>query len=151
MNKIDELKNKYGRVSEESKREYVDWLNGQEMFSGGELAYRYIDDEWNVYQSVSLRAPEKRENEKFHQPLIHPVTKKPCAVPPNGFSRTPETLQEMISKNLILFGSDESTQPRQKMILKRDKKQQPYFRFQYAGIRCYTVRTVQGIGHYCLS
>lgn len=124
LDKVSELKSKYGSISEESRKEYVEWLNGQKMFSGGELAYRYIDDEWNAYQSVSLRAPEKRENEKFYQPLIHPITNKPCAVPPNGFSRTPETLQDMISKKLILFGSDESTQPRQKMILKRDKKQQ---------------------------
>lgn len=124
LDKINDLKSKYGKVNEVVKKEYSEWLNSNESFSGGDKAYRYIDEDWNVYQSVSLRAPEKRENEKFHKPLIHPITGKPCAMPPNGFSRTPETLAEMISKNLILFGADETTQPRQKMILKESKQQQ---------------------------
>ncbi len=124
LEKIKSLKSKYVHFNEDARKEYVEWLNSQTNFAGGETAYRYIDENWNVYQSVSLRAPEKRENEKFFQPLIHPITQKPCAVPPNGFSRTPETLQEMVKNGLILFGNDESTQPRQKMILKEDKKQQ---------------------------
>jgi adenine-specific DNA-methyltransferase len=124
LNKVSSLRTKYETICDESKKEFVEWLNNQEGFSGGELAYRYIDENWSVFQSVSLRAPEKREHEKFFQPLIHPISKKPCAVPPNGFSRTPETLNEMINKGLILYGSDETTQPRQKMILKEDKRQQ---------------------------
>jgi adenine-specific DNA-methyltransferase len=124
LEKIKSLKSKYVHFNEDARKEYIEWLNSQTNFAGGETAYRYIDENWNVYQSVSLRAPEKRENEKFFQPLIHPTTQKPCAVPPNGFSRTPETLQEMVKNGLILFGTDESTQPRQKMILKEDKKQQ---------------------------
>lgn len=124
LEKVNELRTKYDIVTDNVKKEFSEWMNSQTEFAGGEKAYRYIDDEWNVYQSVSLRAPEKRENIKFHQPLIHPKTQKPCAVPPNGFSRTPETLQAMINDNLILFGEDESTQPRQKMILKDNKKQQ---------------------------
>jgi adenine-specific DNA-methyltransferase len=124
LEKVNSLKSKYVHLTEEAKKEFTEWLNSQEGFSGGESAYRYIDEDWNVYQSVSLRAPEKRDNEKFFQPLIHPITQKPCSVPPNGFSRTPETLNEMNEKGLILFGSDETTQPRQKMILKEERKQQ---------------------------
>lgn len=124
LEKISALQLKYKEMCEEAKKEFTEWMNNQDSFSGGELAYRYLDENWNVYQSVSLRAPEKRDNEKFFRPLIHPITKKPCSVPPNGFSRTPETLNEMIEKGLILFGNDETTQPRQKMILREDKKQQ---------------------------
>lgn len=124
LDKLISLKNKYNFFCDEARKEFSDWMNKQEGFSGGETAYRYLDENWNVYQSVSLRAPEKRDHEKFFQPLIHPLTKKPCVVPPNGFSRTPETLSEMMTKGLILFGADETTQPRQKMILKEDKKHQ---------------------------
>jgi adenine-specific DNA-methyltransferase len=102
------------------KREFARWINGNNTLSGGEKAYRYIDGNGHVYQSVSLRAPEPRVDEKFHRPLIHPLSGKLCAVPPNGFSRTPETLAAMMERGEILFGDDESTQPRQKAFLKVD-------------------------------
>ena len=106
-----------GNVTDEVREQYGKWLKENKSLSGGEMSYCYMDDTGNVYSSVSLRAPEPRADEKFHRPLIHPVTKKPCPVPPNGFSRTPETLQEMITRGEILFGKDEKTQPRQKRIL----------------------------------
>jgi adenine-specific DNA-methyltransferase len=124
LDKVKELIDKFGKVNDALRAEYITWLNNQIEFSGGDKAYRYIDDVGNVYQSVSLRAPEKRTDEKFFIPLIHPVTKKPCPVPPNGFSRTPETLADMIKKGEILFGKDETTQPRQKMFLTPTKSKQ---------------------------
>ncbi|CFX73936.1 DNA methylase N-4/N-6 [Syntrophomonas zehnderi OL-4] len=121
---VRELISKYGEVNEDVRKEYTNWINQNPNLTGGEKAYRYIDDEGRIYQSVSLRAPEPRTDPKFFQPLIHPITKKPCAIPPNGFSRTPETLQDMIKKGEILFGKDETTQPRQKMFLSIDTKRQ---------------------------
>jgi len=50
---------KYGRVSKEAQREYAAWINSDSELSGGEKAYRYIDEQGRVYQSVSLRAPDK--------------------------------------------------------------------------------------------
>lgn len=115
---------KYGRVTREAREEYVKWINNNTELSGGEKANKFLDDLGKVYQSVSLRAPEPRADPKFHEPLIHPVTGKPCSIPPNGFSRTPETLQSMIEKDEIIFGSDETTQPRQKAILTEKSKRQ---------------------------
>jgi len=115
---------KYGCVSKEAQREYVDWINGNSKLSGGEKAYRFLDEQGRVYQSVSLRAPEPRTDPKFHKPLIHPVTRKSCPVPPNGFSRTPETLQNMVDRGEIIFGQDESTQPRQKRLLTEKSRRQ---------------------------
>ena len=113
-----------GRVTDAVRKRYAAWLNANAQLSGGEKAYRYLDADANIYQSVSLRAPEPRDDPKFHEPLIHPRTSKPCAVPPNGFSRTPETLQAMIKRGEILFGEDETTQPRQKVILTQDTSRQ---------------------------
>lgn len=115
-----------GGVTDNVRKEFSKWISGNKDLTGGDKAYRLIDDEGQVYQSVSLRAPEPRTDEKFFQPLIHPVTKKPCAIPPNGFSRTPETLKIMMENGEILFGSDETTQPRQKVTLNSEiKKQMP--------------------------
>lgn len=121
---VQGLISEYGGVNEDVRREYTKWINQNTNLSGGEKAYRYIDDDGKIYQSVSLRAPEPRTDPKFFQPLIHPITKKPCAIPPNGFSRTPETLQDMMKRGEILFGKDETTQPRQKMFLTADTKRQ---------------------------
>lgn len=122
--KASELINKAEGVTPEVKAEFATWINNNPNLSGGEKAYKYLDDEGNVFQSVSLRAPEPRTDPKFHKPLLHPKTGKPCAVPPNGFSRTPETLQGMVDRNEILFGEDESNQPRQKVVLTPDKRRQ---------------------------
>ena len=115
---------KYGGVSEEARKEYAAYVAKNKQLTGGEQAYRHLDDDGKIYQSVSLRAPEPRTDPKFHIPLVHPVTGKPCPVPPNGFSRTPETLQAMIEGGDIIFGKDESTQPRQKVILTSQKRRQ---------------------------
>ncbi len=119
-----ELVKKYGKGSEKAQKEYATWVTNNENLSGGEKAYRYLDKEGVVYQSVSLRAPEPRTDPKFFVPLIHPVTKKPCAVPPNGFSRTPDTLKRMVDDGEIIFGDDETTQPRQKVPLTEGKRRQ---------------------------
>jgi adenine-specific DNA-methyltransferase len=118
------IKSEGGIVNESVRSKYRSWLNSNKELSGGETAYRHIDDNGNIYRGISLRAPEPRANEKFHTPLIHPKTGKPCAMPPNGFSRTPETLKEMMDNDEILFGSDETSQPQQKKILTVDSQRQ---------------------------
>jgi adenine-specific DNA-methyltransferase len=118
------IKSEGGIVNENVRSKYRSWLNSSKELSGGETAYSHIDDNGNIYRGISLRAPEPRANQKFHEPLIHPITGKPCSMPPNGFSRTPETLREMMENDEILFGPDESSQPQQKKILTVDSQRQ---------------------------
>ena len=117
LNKAKELVDEHGGVSDAAKSTFSSWVSKNAQLTGGERAYRHIDEAGRVYTSVSLRAPEPRTDPKFFEPLIHPLTEKPCAVPPNGFSRTPETLKAMVRRGEILFGSGETTQPRQKRFL----------------------------------
>ena len=124
LNTAKKIIAKHGAVSDKARAEFSSWVSANDNLSGGEKAYRYLDDEGQVYQSVSLRAPEPRADKKFHQPLIHPVIGKPCPVPPNGFSRTPETLKAMMEAGEIIFGADETTQPRQKLVLKETTRRQ---------------------------
>ncbi|MBU4288638.1 MAG: site-specific DNA-methyltransferase [Proteobacteria bacterium] len=120
----EEIVQKHGSVTEKAQKEYAAWVNGNSELTGGEKAYRFLDKEERVYRAVSLRAPEPRIDPKFHKPLIHPVTGKPCPVPPNGFSRTPETLQRMVKRGEIIFGADETIQPNQKMFLTKESRRQ---------------------------
>ena len=124
LSKARELVSRDGGVLESTKKEFSSWVSKNKLLSGGDKAYRYIDDLGRVYSSVSLRAPEPRTDSKFFEPLLHLVTGKPCAVPPNGFSRTPDTLKSMTEKGEILFGRDETTQPRQKRFLKEGSSRQ---------------------------
>ncbi|HCX3484072.1 TPA: site-specific DNA-methyltransferase, partial [Legionella pneumophila] len=124
LEKVNELIKSEGMVNDVVRKKYSAWVNSNSKLSGGEKAYRYIDDAGNIYRAVSLRAPEPRIDPKFHQPLIHPKTKKPCAIPPNGFSRTPDTLAKMVECGEILFGDDETTQPNQKRLLTADSNRQ---------------------------
>ena len=120
----EKIVQKNGGVTEKAQKEYAAWVSSNPELTGGEKAYRFLDEQGRIYQSVSLRAPEPRVDPKFHKPLIHPVTGKPCPVPPNGFSRTPETLQRMMKRGEIMFGEDETIQPRQKVQLTVETKRQ---------------------------
>ena len=125
LNKASDLIEKNdGVVNEKVRKKYADWVRNNSALSGGEKAYSFVDDDGVIYQSVSLRAPEPRTDPKFFMPLIHPKTKLPCSIPPNGFSRTPETLADMMEKGEIIFGKNHTTQPRQKMILWEGSKRQ---------------------------
>jgi adenine-specific DNA-methyltransferase len=96
-------------------KEFQNWLNRQD-FSGGEKAYKFIDELGRVYQSVSMAAPDKPET-RSHRPLIHPITNKPCPVPAKGWRNPDTTMDNFLKENLILFGVNETTQPRRKYLL----------------------------------
>ena len=124
LSNAESLIGKNGGVNEEVRREFRDWINEYEGLTGGERAYRLIDDDGRVFQSVAMGAPEPRSDPKFHIPLTHPVTGKECPVPSNGWSRAPETLQDLVEKNEIVFGDDETVQPRRKVFLTADTGRQ---------------------------
>ncbi len=101
-----------GKVTDELRKEFRDWVEKQKKFSSGEKGFKEMDDSGKVYQSVHMGAPEQRLDPKFHTPLIHPKTGKPCPVPDSGWSSIPEFMQNLLQEGRILFGKDETTQPR---------------------------------------
>lgn len=124
LNKAREIIEKHGGVTPEAQKEFSQWIKSYPGLSGGERAYQYLDENGKVYQSVSLEAPEPRKDNKFFQPLIHPVTRKPCPVPKNGWSRSPETLSQLLERGEILFGPDEKVLPRRKVFLTEESRRQ---------------------------
>ena len=111
-------------VNAASRREFAQWIAVEPGLTGGDRAYKLIDNEGFVYQSVGMGAPEPRTDEKYHRPLIHPTSGKPCPVPPSGWARSPETLAGLIETGFIIFGTDESTQPRKKVRLTEESQKQ---------------------------
>ncbi len=103
---------------------FVDWLARQKDMSGGERAYQRIDRDGALYQAVSMAWPNnKQAPEEYFIPLIHPVTSKPCPVPEKGWRNPPETMRELLEKDLIVFGADETTQPRRKYLLRENMEE----------------------------
>ena len=124
LNKAESIVSKYETVNEKCRHEFRIWIKNKKGLTGGERAYNNIDSNGRVFQSVAMGAPEPRNDPKFHVPLTHPITMKECPVPSNGWSRTPETLQELIAKDEVLFGKDETVQPRKKVYLSAETGRQ---------------------------
>ncbi|MEW6117523.1 MAG: DNA methyltransferase [Nitrospirota bacterium] len=124
LEKVSSLVDQYGGVTEDVRREFASWISNCEGLTGGERAYRFIDNDGRIFQSVAMGAPEPRTDPKFHIPLVHPVTRKECPVPSSGWSRAPETLKELMEKGEIIFGADETVQPRRKVFLTDNSKRQ---------------------------
>jgi adenine-specific DNA-methyltransferase len=98
--------------------EFQAWFSNQD-FSGGEKAYKFIDEKGDVYRGVSMAAPDKPET-RSHRPLLHPITKKPCPVPDKGWRNPDDTMDKLLKNGLILFGEDENKQPERKYLLKEN-------------------------------
>jgi len=99
-------------------KEFANWIKDQ-GFSGGEKAYKFIDKDGDVFQTVSMAAPDKPET-RSHRPLKHPKTQKDCPVPAKGWRFPDTTMDDMVNSNQIIFGKDETTQPRRKYLLKEN-------------------------------
>lgn len=116
--KAKQIIGKEGGVTDKARKEYKDWINQQDL-TGGEKAYNQIDDNGDVFRPVSMAWPNKKKApEDYFIPLIHPKTGKECPVPERGWRNPPATMQELLKSGMIIFGSDEKTQPTRKYRLK---------------------------------
>ncbi|MGK2877847.1 MAG: site-specific DNA-methyltransferase [Solirubrobacterales bacterium] len=103
-----------------ARKQFADWLRTQ-PFSGGELAYKLIDDNGDVYRPVSMAWPnKKRAPDEYFIPLVHPTTGQKCPVPERGWRNPPQTMQRLLDADQILFGDDETTQPQRKYLLREN-------------------------------
>jgi adenine-specific DNA-methyltransferase len=133
IKKVNSLIKEAGSVNNEVRIKYKEWLKEQkDVLSGGERAYNLIDDDGNIYQAVSMAAPDKPET-RSHRPLVHPITGKPCPVPAKGWRYIDSTMDELLANNRIEFGPDETTQPRQKYYLKENLEEAVSSLIYYGG------------------
>ena len=122
LSKADAVIPKYGKATARAKKEFNDWVRQLRGLTGGERAYQYLDDDERVYRLVAMTWPNPNPPPpEFFEPLIHPVTKKPCPVPNRGWSLSQKNLSALLAKGEIVFGPDETTQPQRKVYLSNYK------------------------------
>lgn len=128
---LSEIKKKYGLSLDLEKhsiaydldsiiKEYRDWLRCQDV-SGGEAAYKYIDESGDVFRTVSMAWPNKQQApDEYYIPLKHPITGNECPVPDRGWRNPPSTMKSLLDAGLIIFGDDETKQPERKYLLREN-------------------------------
>lgn len=124
------IKFKEGKKTlKEINTEYNKYISNLDIKEGLK-AYKSIDEDGNIYRGVSIDSPSKSNN-KYE--VIHPITKKNCKIPSNGWRLKEEEFQKLIKKNLILFGINETTVPNKKQYLKDYETEIMTNLFSYAG------------------
>ena len=117
----------------EARRKFQDWMK-QQTFSGGELAYKEIDENGEVFRLVSMAWPNKKQApEEYLEPLIHPVTRRPCPIPQRGWRNSSVKMKELLRDGLIIFGADETVQPSRKYLLRENMTENISSVFGYGG------------------
>lgn len=110
--KYNELKSKFGSDTEKIEKSLRAWVNSLKKSNDIDLSgvshYCYVDEKGVFYPGNS--ANTKPGGYNFD--IIHPVTKKVCSKPNNGY-RWPETTFWEADKNGdVLWGSDENSIPK---------------------------------------
>ncbi len=102
----------HAQLGERAPSAFRRYMNRLDGISEGVRAYRHLDAAGRPYRPVSMAWPNKRRApDPYFEPLIHPVTGKPCPVPARGWRNPPQTMRRLADEGRLLFGPDESTQP----------------------------------------
>ena len=122
--KAAELIAKHGGVVNAAQKDFSKWIASADGLSGGERAYKMLDEDGRVFRLASLSAGTPSTDERYFRPLIHPSTGKACPVPPTGWSRPPETFEILKAEGRLVFGPDEKTLPQVKLLMTEDSRRQ---------------------------
>lgn len=110
VEKWRELKVQFGEENYEKQQEGLrEWLNSLPESHPSKRLSRYKNvDKWGVWRDDNISWPGG-DGPKYE--VVHPDTKKPCAVPERGWVYSkPEKMREMIKLGIVVF-RDDHTQP----------------------------------------
>ena len=100
----DEFVGKYSDPAGRQK-EYTKWFRANKDQLWPFEDYKFID-EGGVY--TGMRAVHNPGKEGYRYDVFHHKTGKPCTQPMMGYRFPPETMKDLLAKNRILFGEDET-------------------------------------------
>lgn len=118
----------------DATNDFATWISSQKDLKGGERMYKYINQSGRVYRLVSMAWPNKdKAPDEYFNDIPHPISKKPCAKPARGWRYPPETIRDMLSKGLIVFGEDETSQPQRVYFLDENMRENVSSVLKFAG------------------
>lgn len=98
----EDLISRHG-TSPDLQAAYSDWFREHKAELWPLDRYKYIDEGGVYTGSQSVHNPGR---EGYRYDVMHPVTKKPCKQPLMGYRFPPETMNQLLKDNKILFGED---------------------------------------------
>ena len=90
-------------VSKSLQNKYTRWFRENKFQLGALDRYKYIDTGGVYTGSQSVHNPGK---EGYRYDVIHPKTQKPCKEPLMGYRFPETTMNKLLQKEKVLFGSD---------------------------------------------
>ena len=104
------LRSKHGDDDDAVESALQDWFSG--------LPKSHPSKKWSRYKHVDKHGPWRDDNISWpggggpRYDVIHPITKKPCAVPERGWVfAKPETMAKMIEIGVVVFRKDHTEPP----------------------------------------
>lgn len=107
INQYEKLKSK-GMVVDEIQKNLRAWIKKNSKDLAGVTHYNNVDDK-GVYSSSS-NSSNTRPGDYMYD-IYHPVTKKPCPKPKNGWRWPKSTFDNYAAQGEVAWGIDETTQP----------------------------------------
>jgi adenine-specific DNA-methyltransferase len=113
------LEGKFRAAIQEHVRNYVNAIEKGQVTDLIDLGT--LDRYWHVDKNGPYAANRNTDNPGkpgYFYDVVHPETKKVCAKPTNGYRFSPETMQQLISDNAIIYGKDHTQLVQLKKYLK---------------------------------
>ena len=107
INQYEKLKSK-GMVVDEIQKNLRAWIKKNSKDLAGVTHYNNVDDK-GVYSSSS-NSSNTRPGDYMYD-IYHPVTRKPCPKPKNGWRWPKSTFDNYAAQGEVAWGIDETTQP----------------------------------------
>jgi len=97
---------------DDAQYRFKQWIKAKNI-KASEAQYNLIHPKnHRVFTLSDTHAQDNPHNTRYKKPLIHPITKKECPVPKNGWKWNEETFNRLVREEMIWFGKDHSTIPR---------------------------------------
>lgn len=118
---FDGFKKQYGNDWEAIRKAAQKWYQSLADSNPAKDQKHYnCMDEKGIYFAGDISGPNYGQ---YRYDVLHPVTGKPVKEPASGWRYPEETMQRRIADDLVLFGKDETTVPKNKVYLHDNETQ----------------------------
>ena len=142
------LRKAHGSNHEAIRREMMAWYRVMPNSDSrkGHKHYNWSDDR-GLYFAADFAGPDDGRESRPRYPILHPITRQPCAIPSTGWRWEEETTKAALAENppRIHFGRDHTTIPNRKSYLS-EVDQEPLMSVFYTDGRAATLEVESMLG-----